>query len=784
MKLYQKLVAILFFLFFSCPVFSPSIFGLTLYLYYFIPFLDFEFDKYCIHNIFKQLKSRKLLFSIVILLFFSIIFGHIVFAIELLLLIFLVIYLIYIYKKDGFKYLYIFMNINIIIGIVQFVSYYCFPDLLDVLNPTYIANFILGPYATGTYNNLYPSTLSIVRVSGLSREAGFFASLIFVSFLCYNFTYRKSKKKCSYYLQNLFFIIGFIISFSKVSILVIPAYFVLKYRNAINLIKTSILITLIVISGILFSNTLKIERYYDENVSSLYETFAHRFGGYTLLGQIDIKTALIGSEKISDLNSIILNSNYFIKHILKFDTVSGISSLLIQQGFIIAILFYAFLKQSKFKAAEVLFVSIITITVNYTTQTSFVVLAYFLSMFFILKEKGNNNRILIVNELIQSGGAETYIINLYKLLKKEKYDVKVLTFDDNFKSNIKKISNINIKDFYNFEIKHKERKINKLIFQPVLYLKLNSFLEKIQPKHIIINNVFSCPVTFYSVINGYDNIQVVHDAGIVCPKSTCIRNDKKICQGYKFQDCIKSCTYHDSKIQLSIKLLQLKVLEFLRKKVVRIFISPSSWLKHYLEIFDYKTIHIPNPIDTLDNLKIQKNSHFLYVGTINENKGIFDFIKIINEFKIDICLDIIGGFQYKTDEDKLNKLIKENKNIHYLGRKSNEETQKYIKQSHCLVVPSKCLENYPTTVLEAMANRTLIIGSNIGGIAELIDNSECLFELIDKKSVLKVIKNIKDMSKNNYDNIIQKNYSKIQMINRNDIFIKKIKNVLEKGGIN
>ena len=781
MKLYQRIIAILFFIFFTCPLFSPSVFGLTLYLYYFMPLLDYEFDLTMLKNVRKLLKNIKLCVILCLILLLSVLFKHVVFALEILLLIYVVCYLVYIFKKGGFKYLYWFININIIIGIIQFISYYLFPEVLDVLNPTYIADFIWGPLATGTYNNLYPSTTSLVRVSGLSREAGFFASLIVVSFMCYNFTYEKKKKNLTYYIQNIFFVIGFVISFSKATLLVIPAYFVLKYRNALNLFKTSTIIILILALGIPFSNTLKIERYYDEYSSPLYETFAHRFGGYTLLGQIDLKTALVGTEHISDLDPIILNSNYFIKHILKFDTVSGVPSLFIQQGFIIAILFYLLLKKFHFKAAEVLFITIITITVNYTTQTSFVALSYFLCMYFLLREdkRKENKNILIVNELLWSGGAEVYTINLYKALKKENYNVKILTFDNNFDKNIKNIKDIKVQDFYNLKLHSKWQKIGRVIFQPILYLKLNIFLNRFQPNHILINNVFSCPTTFYTVINGYDNIQIVHDAGVVCPKSACIQNDGTVCKGYKFQNCMKTCTYHDSKMQLMIKLFQLRVLEYLRKKVIRLFISPSNWLKNYLQNFDYNAIQIANPITLSEDFSVPKNDHFLYVGTINENKGIFDFIKTVNDLKIKIELDIIGGCQYKEDELKLQEIIKNNAHIHYLGKKSNEKVQKYMQKSYCVIVPSKLFDNYPTTVLEAMGNKTLVIGSNVGGVAEIINDPLFLFDLSNVNSVEKTIKNVQTLSQKDYNEIVLKNYQKIIHNNQNTSFIEKITNLIE-----
>ena len=387
---------------------------------------------------------------------------------------------------------------------------------------------------------------------------------------------------------------------------------------------------------------------------------------------------------------------------------------------------------------------------------------------------------MIVNEFIWSGGAEKYAVNLYKILKKEQYNVKVLTFDNNFSENISYVQNVCYQDFNNIEINEKWKKIGKVLFQPILYLKLVSYLDEFHPNHILINNLFSCPITFYSAVNGFDNIQIVHDAGFVCPKSTCIKNNGTVCLGYKNQNCKKYCTYHNSKIQLTIKCIQLKVLEFLRKKVIRVFVSPSAWLRDYLNKYGFNAIQIENPIEILKNERsFTKNRHLLYVGVINENKGIFQFIEMLNKLQLDIQLDIIGKPKDEKAKKKLKSLITKNSKISYLGEMDNENVLKYIQNSYCLVVPSVWLENYPTTILEGISQKTLVIGNDRGGITELIKNKNLLFQLNEINSIKKVLEYIYGLSKNEYDNLVKDSFENLSINNSPEVFAEKITNLIE-----
>ena len=330
--------------------------------------------------------------------------------------------------------------------------------------------------------------------------------------------------------------------------------------------------------------------------------------------------------------------------------------------------------------------------------------------------------------------------------------------------------------------------MNKLIFNPILYLKIRKKLKQYKPDWIIVNTTFVSPITQLKALKGYKNIQIIHDYSIVCPKSTCIKENYVICNGYKYNNCIKECKYHNSKLQMFLKLYITKRIEKIRKKIFNYNISPSEKLAEYVKKYEYKNVScINNPIDlTMFNESYKENDKkisYIYVGNINKRKGIFNFITAFNEFSCnkDVELIIIGKFTSMENEKEFNKLVSNNKKIKYLGYKENKDAIQIVKEANFSVVPSIWMENYPTTILEAMASKTLVIGSDRGGIPQLLDdNRGIVFDILDYDKIISTLNYTYIMSKNQYDSIVNNAYEYIKNNNSYDTYLKRIDEILKK----
>jgi len=183
-------------------------------------------------------------------------------------------------------------------------------------------------------------------------------------------------------------------------------------------------------------------------------------------------------------------------------------------------------------------------------------------------------------------------------------------------------------------------------------------------------------------------------------------------------------------------------------------ISPSAWLlREHLDRGYFKVsekLILPNP--QLDLKGVAKNSarliggqarlvgplresfseagghrfQFLYVGQIEDHKGVFFLVEIFAKLNPDLAeLLIIGG---GSQSDRIKKIINASVNIKLLGRISREEVLKQMSLADCLVVPSLCYENAPSVIFEAFACGLPVIASAIGGISESIADENFLFK--------------------------------------------------------
>jgi glycosyltransferase involved in cell wall biosynthesis len=146
------------------------------------------------------------------------------------------------------------------------------------------------------------------------------------------------------------------------------------------------------------------------------------------------------------------------------------------------------------------------------------------------------------------------------------------------------------------------------------------------------------------------------------------------------------------------------------------------------EAFDYYTdlgynvFQVPNAIDISyleTNVDKRYSKQIIFVGRLSDEKGIDSLISISKKLTDDIHLIILGT---GPEEKKINDLVKNYKNIHFFGYQNKNKTISLIRGSDILIQPS-LQEGISSTILEAMACKTTIIASDVGGNNELIENN-------------------------------------------------------------
>lgn len=136
-----------------------------------------------------------------------------------------------------------------------------------------------------------------------------------------------------------------------------------------------------------------------------------------------------------------------------------------------------------------------------------------------------------------------------------------------------------------------------------------------------------------------------------------------------------------------------------------------------------------NEINKFKKFYFDKNSLVVtFVGRLTEVKGIFNLVEIakrIIKINDNVKFLVIGEGELKSYIE--DEIVKSNlNNIKLLGFK--KDVDKYIPYSDLLIMPSN-MEGIPITILEGMSCGIPCIGSNVGGIPEIINkNNGILYE--------------------------------------------------------
>lgn len=363
MKIYNKILAHLFFLFFTCIVLSPQINEQAFYLYWIIPILDISF----ILDLKKLKIKRDILLIILGITIVLIIYGQFMSILRIYLIIYTLIYLKYLNNSNKFSLLYKYMNFNIVIAVFQFIFGYINPKIAYQIGPTNIAKIVWGKYAGAAFTNFY-SIGFLKRASGLSREVGFFASLLIIVIIIY-YEDRKIKKSK---LQYLTFFVGYLIGFSKMSF-VLPIYFILKkIRKYINIFPVMIGSNLIMVGLIFISIYLKKIGYFDIRSN---ETWIHRLGGYYIITKYSLINFIYPLRDIIEIyKEFPIN---YLKNIFWLKYFTGLSHMIVHMGGIIYILFLLLLKEYKITTFKYLILVLLCFNTSFITVTSYIILNYY-----------------------------------------------------------------------------------------------------------------------------------------------------------------------------------------------------------------------------------------------------------------------------------------------------------------------------------------------------------------------------------------------------------------------
>ncbi|HIS52945.1 MAG TPA: glycosyltransferase family 4 protein [Candidatus Onthomonas avicola] len=350
-------------------------------------------------------------------------------------------------------------------------------------------------------------------------------------------------------------------------------------------------------------------------------------------------------------------------------------------------------------------------------------------------------RILLVNKfLYPKGGSETYMLKLGAYLESVGHEVQYFGME----SAARCVGNaVNAytspMDFHSGSKRSKLTYPVKTIYSAEARRKIRLVLEDFQPDVCHLNN-FNYQLTPAIILEIHRwreqarhrcrVIYTAHDPQLVCPNHMC-RNPNtdencEKCFGGSFWNCARGKCIHGSLAKSAVGAAEAYFWRWNRVyRYIDTIICCSAFLKTKLDsnpLLAAKTVVMHNFIDQVEWRNTVKKDYVLYFGRFSREKGVETLLQVCKELPA-VQFVFAGTGPLEGELDAI-------ANIWNAGFQSGEALEKLIREARFSICPSECYENCPFSVMESQIYGTAVLGADIGGIPELIEDGRTgeLFE--------------------------------------------------------
>ncbi|MBP1593145.1 MAG: glycosyltransferase [Bacteroidetes bacterium] len=346
------------------------------------------------------------------------------------------------------------------------------------------------------------------------------------------------------------------------------------------------------------------------------------------------------------------------------------------------------------------------------------------------------SRILIVNKFYyKRGGDCIYAINLAHLLEQQNHEVAI--FAMNFPENIKS----GWEYYYPYQVNFSDRQfkgkilaISRLLGFAGIKSSFLKLLESFKPDIVHLNNIHSYLSPVVAKLSHDRGIKVVwtlHDYKLICPTYSCLRNGKvcELCFFNPLPVFSKKCM---KKSYIASFIAYIEAIRWNKNNIepyVDTFICPSNFIADKMKQAGYnkdKICVLCNFIDFKKYSNIYKvkpktrEQAYCYIGRLSEEKGINQLLSVARSLPYKLYVAGKGPLKDSLEKDySCNNII-------FLGELTTDEIYNLLSTVKYSVIPSIWYENNPLSVIESLCMGTPVLGANIGGIPELINDENGL----------------------------------------------------------
>jgi len=353
-------------------------------------------------------------------------------------------------------------------------------------------------------------------------------------------------------------------------------------------------------------------------------------------------------------------------------------------------------------------------------------------------------KILLVNKFwFIKGGAERVVLATKKLLETAGHEVEIFGMQD--PRNI--FQNEYFTKLVDYEAKGFWAHLNaglRAIYNKEAKNKFAQLVDSFQPDIIHFHNIYhQLSTSLLDVVKEkkLKAVMTLHDYKLISPNYNLFHHGKiqEECAGGKYYQCVlHNCLENFGRSWLGTIEAYYSAGKY--QNTIKKFISPSNFLRDKFIANGFgkdNIVVINNPFAKNVGEAKANGKYVLFAGRLTKEKGADLLLKVAEQLP-KIKFKIVGDGPLANSlrqEKQAKNLI----NVELTGYQQGEELDNLYLNAEMVVAPSVWYENAPLSVLEGMGAGKIVLGSEIGGIPEILP-TEFLFKPGDVLGIVEKIK--------------------------------------------
>lgn len=358
-------------------------------------------------------------------------------------------------------------------------------------------------------------------------------------------------------------------------------------------------------------------------------------------------------------------------------------------------------------------------------------------------------KVILVNKFhYHKGGSETYYFDVAESLRGLGHEVHFFAMEGSYNEPCEDSDLfVSAKDYNGpTGLGQKVSSATSLIYSREAKRKFQELCERVHPDVVHMNLVhrqITLSILDASYIKEH-NVPVVftsHDYILVCPSYVMLDGQGEVCDaclGGRFLNCLRRKCVKGSTAKSGMAFAEAEFLKLTGayKKIDRI-IAPSEFMRAKLVEGGFpseQVVHMQNFARNevlacardADDHTDRDNPYLLFFGRLSKEKGVDilvdAFAAAMPGLPSNLRLVIAGdGPERPAIEKRLAGMaLGDAARIELVGFQGGADMRRYAERASLAIASSRCRENMPYSIVEAFASGTPVIGTNIGGIPELV----------------------------------------------------------------